>query len=124
MNLHAIVSGAIGAVNPHVPVTVQVSTGSTTSPGGTRVPTYAAPVAASGQVQPVQYNDIAKLNGLNIQGVRNKIYLSGDWNALVRSSGKGGDLITMADGSVWLVAVVLENWPDWSSLAVTLQNGA
>ena len=31
------------------------------------------------------------------------------------------DLITMADGTVWLVALVLENWPDWTCVAVTRQ---
>jgi hypothetical protein len=121
MNLHLIVSGAIGAVNPQSSATFQASTGSTTNDDGTRVPTYAAPVTIQCQIQSLQYNDLMKLSGLNIQGVRSKIYVNGSWSGLVRPEGKGGDLITFADGSVWLVAVVLEDWPDWCSVAVTRQ---
>lgn len=30
----------------------------------------------------------------------------------------------MTSGAVWLVALVLEHWPDWTKLAVTLQDGS
>ena len=30
----------------------------------------------------------------------------------------------MTSGAVWLVATVLEQWPDWCKLAVTLQDGS
>lgn len=121
MNLHNIVSGAIAAINPMVTASIRVSSGATTNDDGTRVPTYADPVNVPAQVQSLQYQDIIKLAGLNIQGARNKIYLNGNWNGLVRRDNKGGDLITMPDGSVWLVAVVLENWADWTCVAVTAQ---
>lgn len=121
MNLHGIVSGAISAVNPFLPATFQASIGSTTLPDGTRVPAYAPPVTVAVQVQALQYNDLMKLSGLNIQGVRSKVYVDGSMNGLVRGERKGGDLLTMADGTVWLVAIVLEDWPDWCSLAVTRQ---
>jgi hypothetical protein len=42
----------------------------------------------------------------------------------VRTDQKGGDLLTMPDGSVWLVAMVLEHWADWTSVAITLQDGS
>jgi hypothetical protein len=122
MNLHNIAAGAIGIVNPFVPITIQISTGYTTSADGKRTPTYAAPVTISGQIQSLSYNDIVHLNGLNIQGVRNAIYINGQLQGLVRPDNKGGDLVTMQDGTVWLVAVVLENWPDWCKVAVTRQN--
>jgi hypothetical protein len=121
VNLHGMVSGAIAIVNPFVPVSYQASTGSTTLEDGTRVPAYAAPVTVSAQVQALTYQDLLKLGGLNIQGVRSKLYVSGSMNGIVRGAHKGGDLVTMADGSVWLVAIVLEDWPDWTSLAITLQ---
>ena len=113
MNLHSIVSGAIGAVNPPQQLTVQISTGSETAPDGSRTPSYLAPMLFSGQVQPLQYNDLRQLDGLNIQGRKSKIYITGKVDGLVRSSRQGGDLITTADGQVWLVALVLEYWPDW-----------
>lgn len=124
MNLHQIVSGAIGAVNPFITVTISSSTGYTTTPDGSRTPSYGPPVRTTAQRQPLQYNDIVQLDSLNIQGTRCKLYLNGNWQGLVRTDQKGGDLITMPDGSVWLVAVVAENWSEmdgWTSIICTLQ---
>jgi hypothetical protein len=124
MNLHNIVRGAIRAVNPEIIVTVQRSTGSTTNPDGTRVPTYETIRGVRAQMQALQYNDIAMLDGLNIQGERRSLYLNGNWEGLVRADGKGGDVITFPDGTVWLVAIVLENWAfrdGWVKVAVTRQ---
>lgn len=127
MNLHAIVSGAVAAVNPFVTATIQRSTGYTTAPGGRRTPTYAAPVTVQVQVQALQYNDIQQVDGLNIEGERRAMYINGDWEGLLRDDRKGGDLITLPDGTVWLVALVLENWAGtdgWVKVAVTRQNGS
>jgi hypothetical protein len=127
MNLHAIVVGAISAINPIMTVSIQRSTGYTTGPDGDRIPTYAAPVSAQAQIQSLQYNDMVQIDGLNIQGERRAIYLNGNWEGLVRSDQKGGDLVTLPDGTVWLVALVLENWADrdgWVKICVTRQNGA
>lgn len=127
MNLHSIVRTAIGAVNPEIIVSVQRSTGSTTNAAGHRVPTYADPVEVRAQKQSLQYNDLVQLDGLNIQGKRAALYIEGNWEGVVRTDGKGGDLITMCDGSVWLVALVLEDWggrEGWVKVAITLQNGA
>lgn len=123
MNLHAIVSGAIGAVNPHVSVQVQLSTGHTTTPAGKRVPAYSAPVAMTAQVQALTSTDLRKLDGLNIQGSMRTLYLSGSLSGVSRLAQKGGDLVTMPDGAVYLTTMVLEQWPDWCKVAVTLQNG-
>ena len=121
MNLHSIVSGAVGVINPFQDVTIQVSTGYETNAAGKRTPIYADPVTRSAQVQPMQYNDIIIADGLNIQGLRNAIYINGQVDGLVRGKNKGGDLITLADGTVWLVAVIVEDWPDWTKAIVTMQ---
>lgn len=123
MNLHGLASGAIAAVNPFVPLTWKASIGYTTNADGTRTPNYAAPVTVMGQVQALQYRDIQQIDGLNLQGTRRKIYFYGEVDGLVRSLSKGGDLILDGQGNTWLVAMVLEQWPDWCSVAVTLQNG-
>lgn len=120
MNLHEIVKGAIGAINPHQPATVEISTGYTTNDDGTRVPTYST-ITVDLQIQALQFTDITQLNGLGIQGVRRKLYLTGDIAGMIRVDNKGGDIVTMQDGTKWLVAVVLEHWPDWVSVAVTQQ---
>jgi hypothetical protein len=128
MNLHGIVSGAIGAVNPFVSATVQRSTGSTTNPDGSRTPTYET-FGISCQVQALSYTDILYLDALNVQGVRRTIYLTGDVMAIVRVDQQGGDLIvfpdgTLPEGNIWLAAQVIEAWPDWCRVCITLQNGS
>lgn len=122
MNLHGIVTGAISTVNPPIWLSIQVNTGPTTKPDGTRAPTYAPPQNCPGQIQPLQYTDIIQMDSLNLQGERRKIYINGRVDGLVRVEDKGGDLITDADGNVWLVAIVTEYWPDWCAVAVTLQD--
>ena len=124
MNLHAIASGAVGAINPRVPLVLRVSTGSTVGADFKPVPTYAAAVTVMGQVQPMSWRDLQQIDGLNLQGTRRKIYANGFLDGIVRVTAKGGDLITDNDGNVWLVAIVLEQFPDWASVAVTLQNGS
>ncbi len=200
MNLHGIVAPYIGAVNPLLPVTVQISTGpGATADDGTQQPTFATPgiitasiaagtgiltvtavangtlqpgqeiagaaVAAGteitvqltgtpgaagtyqlsqiqtgavasqpmttalnmmAQIQPMTWGDLHMVEGLNLTGTRRKIYLYGTVDGVERVHRKGGDLITVATGGtddgVYLVAQVLEQFPDWVSAACTLQN--
>jgi hypothetical protein len=124
VDLLAITSGAVGAVNPLTVMTVQISTGSTVAPDGKRTPTYATPVTPMGQVQPLSGEDLKQLDALNIQGSLRAIYLEGHIDGIVRSKNKGGDLVTDGSGNVWLVTHVLEFWPDWCKVAVMLQNGS
>lgn len=194
MNLHAIVSGAIGVVNPHIPVALQINSGWTVAAGsgGARVPAYQTPgamtasiaagvmtvtavtagVLAAGQtvlgagvaagteilevlsgnggigtykifpeqavaseamttaltvmaqVQALTFRDLQQIDGLNLQGTRRAIYLYGKVQGINRAENKGGDLITVAAGDAagkWLVAEVLEQWPDWVKVACTQQ---
>lgn len=121
MDLLAITSGAIGAINPYTAMTIRVSTGNTIAPDGMQQPTYDTLTGISGQVQPLTGKDLRQLEALNIQGSLRAIYLEGHYDAIVRVSQKGGDLVTDADGTVWLVTQVLERWPEWCRVAVTLQ---
>jgi predicted heme/steroid binding protein len=75
-----------------------------------------------GSVQSLQYTDLMKLEDLNLQGERRKIYINYPLDGIVRVEGKGGDIVTTPDGRVWKVAQTLENWPGWDSVAVTLQD--
>jgi hypothetical protein len=79
-----------------------------------------------GSVQPVGWRDTQQMEGLNLGGVRYKVYLHGEVDALVRSEKKGGDLVIIPSGphaGTWLVAMILEQFPDWCCAAITLQNG-
>ncbi|MBR7905971.1 hypothetical protein [Burkholderia cenocepacia] len=129
MNLHGIVSGVIGTVNPLVPVTLQQSAGYTTAPDGDRTPTYRASPQTV-QVQALSAKEIQHLDGLNIQGVLRKAYLNGDWRGVYRATNQGGDLLQFAavagvpaslQGTTWKVVQVFETWPDWCALAIQLQ---
>lgn len=126
MNLHSIVGPLIGSVNPNIQISVRVSTGSAIAADGTRTPTYADPVTVMAQMQPLTWRDIQQLDGLNLQGTRRAIYINGAVEGLVRSTNQGGDLITLPDRSVWLVAQILEGFDPtagWTKAAITLQNG-
>lgn len=110
MNLHAIASPLVAAVNPTVTIQIERSTGPTTNAAGKRTPTYASPVDVKAQVQPIQYNDIMLTNGMGLQGQRIAVYLPGEWNGIVRADAQGGDRVTLPDGTKWNVAVQSEQW--------------
>lgn len=125
MNLHKLVRNQISAVNPDVPAVLFASRGSIQNADGTRTPQYAPPVTVRVQMQSLQYNDIAQTSGLEIEGERRALYISGNWEGIVRADNRGGDLVQLADGSNWLVAMVLENWGferGWVKVAATRQN--
>lgn len=120
MNLHNIVRGAINVVNADIPVTIHPSAGSTENAAGRTVPAYADPVSAMGQKQPVSGREIERFQQQNIQGVTCKMYLRGNVEAIVRVSDKGGDLLEF-QGQKYIVAAVMERWPDWCCVALTMQ---
>ena len=127
MNMHGIVAGAVGAINPLITASVQISTGYSTSSDGNQVPSYATPVNYQVQVQALAFKDIQQLDALNIQGERRAVYVPAQLAGVIRVDQKGGDLLTFAEypggpSHTWLVAVVLETWPDWVKVAVTLQD--
>lgn len=124
MNLHGIVSQVISAVNPREPVTIQFSTGSTTGADFSRQPAFSAPLAMLGQIQALTTPELRLLDQLNLQGAQRTIYLFGDVQGIIRVSQQGGDLITLADGSIWLTVTILEQWPNWVKAAIKLQNGS
>lgn len=128
MNLHAIAGPIVASVNPWADAQLRRSTGSTTRSDGVRTPGYAAAEDITVQMQALTFKDLEQLSGLNIQGEKRAMYVDGDVKGVARPDLKGGDLITLvADGSVWLVSQVLENWAatsGWTKVAVTRQNGA
>lgn len=126
MNLHGIVAPYIGAVNPLIPVAIKSSNGFTTDASFKQVPSYCDPVVVPAQVQPLSYKDLMQLEGINQNGVKWKLYVSGQVDGIVRPEMKGGDLVVINSGphqGTWLVTMVLEQFPDWTSAAIVLQNG-
>lgn len=127
MNLHNIVSGAIGAINPNIYGSIQVSNGYTTTGSGKRVASYNAPINVQIQMQALTFDELKQVDGLNIQGEKHGMYMNGNFNGVNRPNQQGGDLVTLSDGSIWLTVLVLENWnftSGWTKIAVTRQNNA
>jgi hypothetical protein len=124
MNLHKVVSGTISAVNQNRRATLQISSGYTTNPDGSRTPQYSNPIMVTAQIQALTTHDLRHLEGLNIQGSQRSIYLNGALNGAQRPSALGGDLITIYDGTLWLTTAVLEQWDSWVKVAATYQNNA
>ncbi len=123
MNLNAIAGSVIAAVNPPTPLCILISNGNSANADFTRNPSYKPPIMRMGQVQPLSTGDIRHIDGLGLEGVHRAIYINGKVDGLVRVENKGGDLI-IADGKVWLVTEVSENWGNgqWVKALVTLQD--
>ena len=114
-------------------VTIRESAGYTTAADGKRTPLYAPAMPMFAQVQALQFRDLVQLDGLNLQGERRALYLNGNWQGVLRPEVKGGDLVPLPDGSagsngangsLWLIALVLENWwltDGWCKVAITRQ---
>lgn len=123
MDLHGIVAGAIGAINPFVDCFLQRSAGYQDGDDGVQIPVYAPPQVMPCQIQSLTYDELKLLDSLNVQGVRRAIYLHGYWAGVVRPDSRGGDLVVFPDNTAWLCVHALETWPDWSKIAVTQQMG-
>lgn len=120
MDLHGIVAGAIGAVNPFVAAQYLKSTGTTTNPDGSRTPSYADPVTVSVQAQELSFKDLQHVENLNLQGIMKSIYCPGTVQAVNRLAGTGGDKIVIA-GQTWLAVAISEQWPEWCRVIGQLQ---
>lgn len=124
MNLHAVASPIISAVNPMMSAQLFFSTGDTPDVNFKRVPSYAAAQGVTAQVQPLTYSDLRQLDGVNLGGQAKAMYLSGTLQSVVRANQKGGDLVTLEDGTDWLTVQVLEDYSStagWVKVAVKRQ---
>lgn len=125
MDLHSLASPIIGIVNPPTPAKLYKSTGFTTNADGRQVPTYASPIQGRIQVQGMSGGALQHANNMNITGVLRKVYLGGDWESVVRTMLKGGDKFVFSHAGIvdgtWLVATVMETWPDWCCVIAQLQ---
>jgi len=119
VNLHGIVSSAIGKVNPNKVITLRRSNGYSIAADGARTPIY---VDATGeaQVQNLNSRELQHMNELNINGVLAKVYIYGELSSIVRVNQQGGDLLIFG-GFTWLVVNQTEAWPDWCAVIVQQQ---
>lgn len=99
----------------------------------TRSQEVAGPIAMTtsvrifAQVQPLTNRDLQQLEGLNLGGEKRAVYVTGEIDGVVRVRLRGGDLIDLPDGSVWLVNQTVEDFnatAGWTKFCITLQDGA
>lgn len=125
MNLHNIVAGCISSINPWITGSYQQSTGTVTDANYVQQPAYASPIDIQIQMQALAYTDLHQVSGLNLNGEIRAMYCTGLFEGVSRPENRGGDLITLSDGSIWLTVHVLENWnatSGWTKFAVVRQN--
>lgn len=120
MNLHSIVRGVVGAVNPYVEAQIYRSTGPTKNADYSTSAGYAEPVTMKVQKQAVSQADLRHMDNLNIQGDMVSIWTDGNWCGMSRTKQTGGDKFVIGD-EVWLVVAVPEIWPDWTRVIVCRQ---
>jgi len=122
MNLHAIASAAISAINPMIPATITRSTGYTVAADGKRTPTTQVLTGISVQFQNLNAQQLKQFEYLNLQSDAGVVYVTGSFDGVVRTDKKGGDIFTF-NGKNWLAVQVLEQWPEWCNVLVCLQQG-
>jgi len=82
-------------------------------------------MALYAQMQPLAGNDLRHVDMINLQGSHKVAYINGELRGGVRVTVRGGDLLTLPNGSQWLVTQVLEPWgltAGWTKALVTLQD--
>lgn len=120
MNLHSIVSGAIGTINPYVEAQIYKSTGPVKNADYSTSPGFAEPVTMMVQKQALSQADIRHMDNLNVQGVLVSIWTDGNWCGISRDKQQGGDKFVIGD-ETWLVVSVPEIWPDWTRVIACQQ---
>ena len=120
MNLHQLVSGAIGVVNPPCAITILKSTGAFKNEHYKRIPEFKK-ITAQAQIQPLTDKELEHLNGLNSQGHYRAVYLLGNYQGVNRIDAAGGDLLQFEDKH-WLIVQVMETWTGWCKVIVCLQS--
>ena len=122
MNLHAIVSGAIGSVNHHEMVTIYRCTGLTNTAGVMHV-TY-TPSDILAQVQAPNAGDLRLFDNLADAKHVKKFYINASAHTINRHEETAGDIIERADGSYGLIDMIRDDFsPEgWLCVLGTLQH--
>lgn len=122
MNLHAIVSGAIGSVNRHEAVTLYRCTG-IQNIGGVVSVSY-EPEDVSAQVQAPTAADLRLYDNLADARHVKKFYINAPASTINRQEETAGDIFERADGTYWLIDMVRDDFsPEgWLCCLATLQH--
>lgn len=108
MNLHALVRGAITAVNPDQTVILLQSAGQAVSDYQQK-PVWQPACAVKAQVQPTPDKALQWLLQTRQDSIWRDCYLYGPVRGLERATARGGDMLYF-EGFEWQVDQVLEAW--------------
>jgi hypothetical protein len=111
--------------NPNVCINWIQSTGCVTNNAGKRTPTFIT-LSVEAQIQALSTSDLEHTDGLNITNVMRTVYLYGNAAGVVRADNIGGDILVFPEipsssNKNWLITKVVETWPEWSKVIVSLQ---
>ena len=125
MNLRLLANRLTQVTNPNIQINWVQSNGYTTNDAGKRTPKTIT-LTVDAQVQALSATDLKHIDGLNINGVMRSVYLYGNAAGVVRADQIGGDILVFPEApnccnKNWLITQVMETWPDWCHVIVTLQ---
>lgn len=122
MNLHAIVSGAIGSVNHHEMVTLYRCKDIQNTAGLVSVEYEKENIIA--QVQAPDASDLKLFNNLADARHVRKFYINAPASTINRFKETAGDIFERPDGSFWLIDIVRDDFsPEgWLCCLATLQH--
>lgn len=122
MNLHEMVRGAIGIVNPNIIGVLYRSNGQSFDVAGKAIPSFEKPITVQIQVQSLTADDLQHVDNINQQGKTKAVYVNGNVEGLDRKRKLGGDILEF-EGRRWLVTQQIEEWNQsgWCKVHVTSQ---
>jgi hypothetical protein len=126
LNLHSIAKGLIASINPPTALTVQQSTSYTVNADFSQTPQYTLVQIPDADVQGLDQSALQLVERMNIQGLSKRVWVDGQFFAVVRAAARGGDIITDPTGTTWKITAVPEGWDQsgWCSFIMTMQNGS
>ena len=122
MNLHAMVAGAINAVNAHEAVTLYRCDGLTNTAGVVSVKYTPSDIIA--QVQAPSAADLRLYDNLADARHVKKFYIHAPASTINRNEQTAGDIFKRADGSFWLIDAIRDDFSreGWLCCLATLQH--
>jgi len=125
MNLRLLANKLTQITNPNTTIQWVQSNGSVINEAGKRTPKTIT-LTVEAQIQALSASDLKHIDGLNINSVMRSVYMYGNAVGVVRANQIGGDILIFPEtpcgcNKKWLITQVVETWPDWCHVVVTLQ---
>lgn len=125
MNVRGIANQYTQVINKNQKINWIQSNGYVTDNAGKRTPKTLT-LTVDAQVQSLGATALQHVDGLNMTGIMRSVYMYGNAAGAVRADQIGGDILVFPEvpfgtNKKWLITHVLETWPTWCNVIVTLQ---